>query len=205
MRKLLASLAITLSVAGLAHAQVQVEEGDPAAGREKAQVCAACHGITGISPTPAFPNLAGQQASYLAKQLVDIREGIRVVPEMAAIVANLSNQDIADLAVYFASQEPNLGQADPELAEQGRQLYRAGDLAKGIPACSACHTATGQGIGTAKFPALSGQHPQYTVSTLKDFASGERDNDPNAIMRDIASKMSVEQMEAVANYVYGLH
>lgn len=204
MIKLLVGLAITMGVAGMAHAQQEIE-GDPAVGREAAQVCAACHGANGISAVPMFPNLAGQQASYLAKQITDIRDGVRAVPQMAGIVANLSDQDITDLAAYYAELDPNLGQADPALAEQGRKLYRAGDLAKGVPACTACHTPTGQGIGTAKFPALSGQHPEYTASTLQDFASGARSNDPSAIMRDIASKMSDEEMQAVANYVYGLH
>lgn len=202
MRKLLVSLAVTLGVVSVAHAEIS---GNPSAGREKAQVCAACHGQNGISAVPTFPNLAGQQASYLAKQLIEIRDGVRNVPQMAGIVAGMSDQDMADLAAYFSTQDPNLGQADPELAEQGEELYRAGNLAKGIPACSACHTPTGKGIGTAKYPALSGQHPQYTVSTLQDFANGERSNDPNAIMRGIASKMSDAEMKAVANYVYGLH
>lgn len=202
MRKLLASLAITLGLVGTVHAQV---DGNPSAGREKAQVCAACHGQQGISAAPTFPNLAGQQPNYLFKQVVDIRDGVRPVPQMAGIVANLSDQDIADLAAYFANQPANLGQADPDLAQRGLELYKAGSLAKGIPACMACHTPTGEGINTARYPALSGQHPEYTVATLKAFANGERDNDPNAIMRDIASKMSDSDMEAVANYVYGLN
>lgn len=203
MRKLLVSLAATLGLAvGAAHAQV---EGNPSAGREKAQVCAACHGQQGISAAPTFPNLAGQQPNYLIKQIVDIRDGTRVVPQMAGIVDNLTEQDIADLAAYYANQTPNLGQADPELAQRGLELYKAGSLAKGIPACMACHMPTGEGIDTARYPALSGQHPEYTVTTLKAFANGERSNDPNAIMRDIASKMSDSDMEAVANYVYGVH
>lgn len=202
MRKLLIGLAVTLGVVGTAHAEL---DGNPSAGREKAQVCAACHGQDGISIAPNFPNIAGQQASYAFKQLIEIRDGVRNVPEMAGIVANMSDQDMADLAAYFSNQDPNLGQADPELAEQGEELYRAGSLAKGIPSCMACHTPTGSGIGTAKYPALSGQHPQYTVSTLQDFANGERSNDPNAIMQGIAAKMSDAEMEAVANYVYGLN
>lgn len=202
MRKLLIGLAVTLGVVGTAHAEL---DGNPSAGREKAQVCAACHGQDGISIAPNFPNIAGQQASYAFKQLIEIRDGVRNVPEMAGIVANMSDQDMADLAAYYSNQDPNLGQADPELAEQGEELYRAGSLAKGIPSCMACHTPTGSGIGTAKYPALSGQHPQYTVSTLQDFANGERSNDPNAIMQGIAAKMSDAEMEAVANYVYGLN
>ncbi|WP_189466857.1 c-type cytochrome [Litchfieldella qijiaojingensis] len=204
MRKLLASLAMTLSAIGVAHAQM---EGDPAAGREKAQTCAACHGQQGISPSGTFPNLAGQQASYLAKQIMDIRDGERNVPQMAGQVDDFSDQDAWDVAAFFSQQDPNLGQANPdeELVEHGRELYRAGDMAKGIPACAACHTPTGEGIGTAVYPALSGQHREYVVSTLQAFASGERSNDPNAIMQDIAAKMSDTDMEAVANYVFGLH
>ncbi|QJQ95459.1 MULTISPECIES: cytochrome c [Halomonadaceae] len=204
MRKLLASLAITMGAVGVAHAEI---DGDPAAGRAMSQVCAACHGAEGISPSPSFPHIAGQQASYIAKQLIDIRDGNRVVPEMAGIVANYSDQDAHDVAAFYAQQEPNIGQAEAadELIARGQELYRAGDMSKGIPACAACHTPTGEGIGSAVYPALSGQFPAYTVSSLQEFANAERANDPNAIMRDIAAKMSDADMEAVANYIYGLH
>lgn len=206
MRKLLAlaSLAITLSAGGVAQAELK---GDPAAGREMAQSCAACHGAEGISAVGMFPNLAGQQASYLAKQIRDIRDGNRVVAQMAGQVDNFSDQDAADVAAYFAGKTPNLGQVDvqPEVIARGQQLYRAGDIAKGIPACTACHSPTGQGIGTAAYPALSGQKTDYIVSTLKAFAAGERANDPNAIMRTIAGKMSDDDMQAVSQYVLGLH
>jgi len=206
MRKLLAlvSLAITLSAGGVAQAELK---GDPAAGREMAQSCAACHGAEGISAVGMFPNLAGQQASYLAKQIRDIRDGNRVVAQMAGQVDNFSDQDAADVAAYFAGKTPNLGQVDaqPEVIDRGEQLYRAGDIAKGIPACTACHSPTGQGIGTAAYPALSGQKTDYIVSTLQAFAAGERANDPNAIMRTIAGKMSDDDMQAVSQYVLGLH
>ncbi|KPM85666.1 cytochrome C [Vibrio alginolyticus] len=206
MRKLLASLAITMGAVGAAHADLEADA-DAAAGRDKAAACAACHGQEGISPTGAFPNLAGQQASYLAKQIMDIRDGNRVVPQMAGQVDNFSDQDAWDVAKFYADKDAALGQADPDeaLVARGRELYRAGDMAKGIPACAACHTPTGQGIGTAVYPALSGQHPEYTLATLQAFASGERANDPANIMRDITSKMSDADMEAVANYVLGLH
>ncbi|WP_152960669.1 c-type cytochrome, partial [Pseudoalteromonas porphyrae] len=188
------------------HADLEADA-DAAAGRDKAAACAACHGQEGISPTGAFPNLAGQQASYLAKQIMDIRDGNRVVPQMAGQVDNFSDQDAWDVAKFYADKDAALGQADPDeaLVARGRELYRAGDMAKGIPACAACHTPTGQGIGTAVYPALSGQHPEYTLATLQAFASGERANDPANIMRDITSKMSDADMEAVANYVLGLH
>ncbi len=207
MRKLLASLAITMGAVGAAHADLEADA-DAAAGREKAQSCAACHGPAGISPASAFPHLAGQQASYTAKQIMDIRDGHRVVPEMAGQVDNFSDQDAWDVAKFFAEQDANLGQVDPDNAEQlarGEELYRAGDLSKGIPACAACHSPTGVGIGSAAYPALSGQFVDYTVATLQDFAAGDRANDPANIMRDIAAKMSDADMEAVANYLYGLH
>ncbi|MFN2330991.1 MAG: cytochrome c [Halomonas sp.] len=206
MRKLLASLAITIGAVGAAHADLE-SDADAAAGREKAQSCAACHGPVGVSPASAFPHLAGQQMSYTAKQIMDIRDGRRVVAQMAGQVDNFSDQDAWDVAKYFAQQDANLGQADSDVAllERGEELYRAGDIARGIPACSACHTPTGQGIGSAVYPALSGQYAEYSLSTLQDFAAGARANDPANIMRDIAAKMSDDDMEAVANYVLGLH
>ncbi|MGP9765337.1 c-type cytochrome [Halomonas sp. AOP13-D3-9] len=209
MRKLLAGLAITMGAVGIAHAQTDYQaDADASAGQEMAQTCAACHGQQGISPSGAFPNLAGQQMSYLAKQIMDIRDGNRMVPQMAGQVDDFSDQDAWDVAAHFARQDANLGQTsdeDAELLARGEELYRAGDISKGIPACSACHTPTGVGIGSAVYPGLSGQHAQYTVSTLQAFASGERNNSPNNIMGDIASKMSDNDMEAVANYVLGLN
>lgn len=209
MRKLLAGLAITMGAVGTVQAQSQdlQANADPNAGRELATSCAACHGQQGISMVGSFPNQAGQQMSYLAKQIMDIRDGRREVAQMAGQVDEFSDQDAWDVAAYLANMDPNIGQAkdDAELLARGEELYRAGDMSKGIPACTACHTPTGQGIGTAVYPALSGQHAEYTVSTLQDFAAGVRRNDPNSIMRDIASKMSDRDMEAVANYVLGLH
>ncbi|MBZ9558866.1 MULTISPECIES: c-type cytochrome [unclassified Modicisalibacter] len=203
---LAAALVTVLGGAGGAWAQTPIATpGSAEAGRDKAQICSACHGAEGVSQVPAFPNLAGQQASYLAKQLADIRDGRRSVPQMAGVVAGLDDRDIADLAAYYASLPSHLGQADPALAERGRRLYKGGDPEAGLPACAACHTPTGQGLGAAGFPALSGQHPPYTRATLEAFASGTRDNDPNAIMRDIAARLSDAQIEALADYLSGLH
>ncbi|MCG6656557.1 c-type cytochrome [Halomonas campisalis] len=206
MRKLLASLALTMGAVGAAHADMEADA-DAAAGRELAQPCAACHGQTGISPAASFPHLAGQQMSYTAKQIIDIRDGHRLVPEMVGQVDDFSDQDAWDVAAFYAEQDAHVGQADPdpELIARGQELYRAGDMSKGIPACAACHTPSGEGIGSAVYPALSGQFAAYTVATLQDYASGERANDPNNIMRDIAAKMSDADMEAVANYILGLH
>ncbi|SDM93558.1 Cytochrome c553 [Vreelandella arcis] len=203
---LLVSLAISVGAISTASANPRAEA-DASAGEALATPCAACHGQAGISPTPVFPHLAGQQMSYLAKQIMDIRDGRRVVPQMAGQVDDYDDQDAWNVAAFYAGLEPHLGQADDDddLLARGEALYRAGDQDKGIPACSACHTPTGAGIGSAVYPALSGLQPDYTVSTLQDFAAGERDNDPNQIMRDIAAKMSDDDMQAVANYLYGLN
>jgi cytochrome c553 len=206
MRKLLASLAITMGALGAAHADPEADA-DASAGEELAQPCASCHGQEGMSSSGEFPHLAGQQTSYLAKQILDIRDGNREVAQMAGQVDDFSEQDAWDVAAFYAEQDPALGEAetDEELLARGEELYRAGDTAKGVPACSACHSPRGEGIGSAVYPGLSGQQVDYTLSTLQDFAAGERANDPNNIMRDIASKMSDDDMEAVANYVLGLH
>lgn len=206
MRQLLASL-IMLMAAWNAAAADTATQADVTAGREKAQPCAACHGQTGVSPSGMFPNLAGQKASYLVKQLEEIRDGGREVPQMTGQLDSFSDQDIRNVAAFYAEQTPPLGEADPdeELVAHGRELYRAGDLERGLPACSACHTPTGAGIGSAAYPALSGQKTDYTIAALRAFAEGNRDNDPNGIMRDIAAKLNERDMNALANYLLGLH
>ncbi|KPQ30949.1 MULTISPECIES: c-type cytochrome [unclassified Halomonas] len=206
MRTLLASLAIILGAVGTATANPRADA-DASAGESLAQPCAACHGQAGISSTGTFPHLAGQQMSYLAKQIMDIRDGHREVPQMEGQVDDYEDQDAWDVAAFYAEQEPHLGQAedDAELLARGEALYRAGDQEKGIPACSACHTPTGGGIGSAAYPALSGLQTDYTISALQDFAAGDRDNDPNGVMRDIATKMNDDDMQAIANYLLGLN
>lgn len=199
MKKLLFGLTLAISTAGFVHA------GNPAAGEQKAAVCAACHGADGISSVGQWPNLAGQGARYLTEQTIDIRDGRRPVPEMVGIVDNLSDQDIRDISAFYAQQSANVGQAKEELALRGRDLYRAGDIAKGIPACAACHAPNGKGNAPAAFPSVSGQNTTYAINQLKAFRSGGRDNDPNAMMRIIAEKMSDSEIEAVAEYMYGLH
>lgn len=200
MKKLLVSLAVTLGLVSFAHAA-----GDAKAGEAKAAICAACHGANGVAMIPNYPTLAGQHESYLAKQIMEIRDNVRKIPEMTGMVTNFTDQDAADVAAYFAAKPKNLGQADPALVERGKELYRAGDMAKGIPACTACHSPNAMGNAQAKYPALSGQNPAYTALALKKFRDGERVNDPNNMMRAIAAKMSDQDIEAVSNYVFGLH
>ena len=188
-----------------------VAEADAAKGAELSATCAACHGKDGNSGNPMWPKLAGQSAKYLEKQIKDFQAGAedptqgRVDASMAPMVKNLSEQDIADLSAYFSSQEKQMGAVKKEFLELGKKIYFQGDAERKVPACSACHGPTGNGLNLASYPALSGQHPDYTIKQLKAFSHGERANDANAVMRDITIRMSDQQIEAVAHFLLGLH
>jgi cytochrome c553 len=198
------ALFVALTATSSAHAQAP-RHGDAAKGRPIAEtVCAACHGVDGNSPMPVNPSLAGQHASYLYKQLADFKAGRRKNAAMSAMVANLSNDDLRNLSAYFAVQKPMAGAAkDRPLVVVGQKLYRGGNSEAGVPACSGCHSPDGAGI-PAQYPRLAGQHGEYTIAQLQSFRSGDRDNDPNAMMRMIASRLNDKDMAAVAQYLTGL-
>ena len=206
MNKLLVSLLLTLGVAGTAQAAATALVGDAAAGQAKTAVCGACHGPDGNSMAPNFPKLAGQGDRYLLKQLHEIKDGKRTVLEMTGLLANLNDQDLADIAAYYASQKNTVGAADPALVERGQALFRGGDVEKGLPACTGCHSPDGQGNAPAGFPHLGGQHASYIEKQLTDFREGDRTNDGDTmIMRGIAAKLSNKDIKALASYIQGLH
>lgn len=168
--------------------------------------CAACHGQTGVSTNPLWPNLAGQHASYLIHQLEDFKKGItRNAALMTALSASLTEQEFKDLADFYAKQPLPHGTTPEKFLKRGELLYRGGDFDKQITACIACHGPKGTGNAQAGFPVLSGQQALYTIQQLQAFKDGKRSNDLNSIMRTISSRMSQEDMEAVAYYVQGLH
>lgn len=179
--------------------------GDVAAGKQKSAACAACHGVDGNSSNAEWPKLAGQNPQYLYKQLMDYKENRRENALMAGQVAALSDQDMQDLAAYFSSQAGTPGSVDPAYVALGETVYRGGNLKTGVAACSACHGPTGVGNPAAKFPKISGQHSVYVKQQLLNYRDEQRRNDPSAMMRNIASKMSVAEIEAVSNYVSGLY
>lgn len=182
-----------------------VHAGDAEAGSSKVALCVACHGETGNSLVGSFPNLGGQGEAYILKQLVEIQNGAREVPTMAGMLDNMSEADLADIAAFYASQDRSYGAADADLVQLGESIYRFGVPRKNIAACTACHAPTGNGNGPAKFPALAGQWPEYTVQQLKAFQSGERHNDGDGkMMRTTALDMNEQEMQAVAAYIYGL-
>ena len=199
MNKLLISLLVTIGLTGVAHAA-----GDAAAGKGKAAVCSACHNADGNSVVASFPKLAGQNEKYLIKQMTEIKAGKRSVLEMTGLLDNLNEQDFADIAAYFSKQAGTVGHASKDLVEQGEKIYRAGIQSKGVAACTACHSPTGEGNGQAGFPKVGGQHAAYTEAQLTKFRKGERNNDPQGMMGTIASKLSDAEIKAVASYIQGL-
>jgi cytochrome c553 len=193
----LAGFAFTLPVSAVV--------GDPQAGQQKSAACAACHGPDGNASNGQWPNLAGQHADYLYQQLMAYKSGDRQNAVMASQVANLSEQDMHDLAAYYAGQTMKIGAANEDLLAQGRQIYRAGDAAGGVPSCAACHGPAGLGNAPANYPRIGGQNAEYVLTQLQAYAAGERTTDPNGMMRDVASSLSDEEMRAVASYVSGLY
>lgn len=214
--KKLAILCGMLFFAGHASAvsaqQAERMVGDAEAGQQKAATCAACHGQDGNSAVGDFPNIAGQGVRYFVKQLRDYQLGVETNGErgrynilMADQVVNLSEQDMYDLAAYFAGQTPETGSAPEDVIAEGQRLFLGGDVDRGITACAACHGPSGAGMGQAMFPMLSGQHAEYTKLQLEQFRSGERANDPSGMMRDIAVRLTDHDIEVLSQYIRGLY
>ena len=197
MKKILCLVLFLSSWAGCAAVNTQ-------SGQEKATMCAACHGPKGVSTNPMWPNLAGQQAAYLVKQLRDFKTGrLRHADIMMPFVASLSEDDMASLALFYSKQPPAIARGAQQDEPRGVQLYRTGDVEKKITACIACHGPTGTGNEEAGFPSLTGQHASYAIQQLQAFKENARQNDLNAIMRTISARMSMEDMKAVADYLGG--
>lgn len=173
-------------------------------GKARSAVCAGCHGPNGQAGNPVWPNLAGQSAGYIVKQLQDFKSGARKDPMMSGQAMGLSKADMEDLGAYFASLAPKKGAASKkELALKGERLYRGGNAKTKVAACMACHGPSGQGI-SPNYPAISGQNAAYSAKQLKAFKDGVRNND-NKVMTGVAFSMSLEEIEAVSEYMQGLY
>lgn len=188
-----------------AYARGNAENGQQIA----SQVCAGCHGADGNSTIPVNPVLAGQHAEYITKQLMNFKArdnmpAERSSPVMAAMVVPLSLDDMKNLGAYYTIQNPKPGAAkDKTLAEQGKRIYRGGNIDSGVPACASCHSPNGAGIPPL-YPRLAGQHAEYTVAQLRAFRTEQRANDLNSVMRGIVTRMSEKEMRAVAEFISGL-
>lgn len=165
-------------------------------------VCAACHAANGNSVITLNPKLAGQHPEYLLKQLKNFKEGMRANAVMSGMVANLTPEDMQNLAQYFAKQPIALGKAKSNgKGSLGEKIYRGGIAATQVPACASCHGANGAGL-PKQYPRLASQHADYTYQQLKAFRTGERANAP--MMAAIATKMTEAEMQAVSDYMQGL-
>ncbi len=222
MKKNLLALSLALaftSTSGILHA-----EGNISSGKEKAAACVSCHGDNGNSLVSSFPKLAQQHSSYLIKQLQAFKSGTRKNPMMSSIAMGLTDEDMIDIAAYYAEQEvsanqlPVLDDEDEDqkpaateggkktdgndkiqaIIAQGSDLYRNGDLTREVSACIACHGPFGEGNKPAAYPLLKSQHADYLIKTLTDFKTDSRSNNPENIMHMIAKKMTDEEIKAVS-------
>jgi cbb3-type cytochrome c oxidase subunit III len=217
MNRLCKALMVFQVAAGLSGIAVQARAADP----EKpdvnrgqaiaAQVCASCHGADGNSAGGAYPKLAGQHPEYLVKQLMDFKtqpgakQPARNNAIMAGMAAALSNQDMVNVAAYFAAQTPKPGYAHSKnTVPLGEKIYRAGVAERAVPACASCHGPTGQGI-PVQYPRLSGQWAEYTVAQLDAFTQGPGARNNSDVMHPIASRLSDSEIKAVSDYIAGLH
>jgi len=189
----------------------RIGSGDPVLGKEKSAFCQGCHGEAGMSVSPTFPNLAGQWADYIQKQVRNFQSHSRVNETMNQVALALDDfNNLYDIAAYFASQKQmdfNLpippGGPDKKLYLAGQQLYLHGDAENGVFRCIMCHGERGRGepLNNNLFPVIGGQYKDYLVKQLVEFKSGFRLNDHSGMMPRITSNMSRSQMEAVAYYL----
>ncbi len=167
-----------------------------------AAVCAACHSADGSRGSPANPILQGQHPAYLTKQLIEFKSGKRNNPIMKGFASTLSEDDMKNVAAFYASKQAKPGFAkDKELVALGEKIYRGGIADRAIPACSGCHSPTGAGI-PAQYPRLAGQHADYTALQLTAFRDGVRQN--SAQMTGVAAKLNDREIKALADYIAGL-
>lgn len=206
MKQTMAMVAIAGMMAASSALAETAAKGDPAKAQQIATtVCVACHAADGNSTTAANPKLAAQIPEYIAKQLADFKSGARKNPIMAGMSASLSPEDMKNLGAYFSEKKPAASSAkDQALVALGQKIFKGGNQSTGVPACAACHGPSGAGI-PVQFPRLAGQHAEYTLTQLTAFRSGERANDAAKMMRVIASKMTDQEMKAVAEYISGLN
>lgn len=195
--------------AGLAGAQTHESAilGDAAAGEGKSAVCGACHGADGNSAMAMYPKLAGQNESYIVRQLTQFKSGKRENAIMMPFASMLSEQDMHDVGAYFATKQATPGEADEAYVKRAEELYRAGDIKLGVPACMACHGPAGRGMAGSAYPQLAGQWTDYVSAVFAGWRSGVTwgDDEHAAIMPDIAKRLSEQDIAALASYMQGLH
>jgi cytochrome c553 len=198
-----AKLVAALSMVALLGSAPAFAAGSVEAGQAKSATCGACHGMDGNSLNPEWPNLAGQHAGYIEHQLRAFKSGERKNDLMSPMAMILSDEDMADLAAFFASQKARGGETEPSKLALGERVYRAGNVQKGVIACAG-HGPNGRGNPLSGYASIQGQHAVYVANQLRAYRSGARATDPNQMMRNVAALLSDEEIDAVASYVQGL-
>lgn len=197
-----ALLALFLAGPALAAESKPAFKPDAGKGQTVAATCIACHTADGSRGSPANPILQGQHPEYLVKQLREFKAGKRKNTIMSGMVATLSDEDMQNVAAFYATAKAKPGFAkSKETVSLGEKIYRGGIMDRQVPACAGCHSPTGAGI-PAQYPRIGGQHGDYTEAQLVAFRSGARGNNPQ--MAAIAGKMNDREIKAVADYIAGL-
>ena len=202
---LLGALPLTALLALPVHAATPAPTAQPDLAKGQAistQICGACHTADGSRGSPANPIIAGQHPEYLVKQLQEFKSGKRNNPVMKGFASTLSDDDMRNVAAFYASKSAKPGFAkDKELVRLGERIWRGGIAEKAVPACAGCHSPNGAGI-PAQYPRLAGQHADYSEAQRNAFRSGLRAN--SAQMTAIAARLSDREIKAVSDYVAGL-
>jgi len=168
-----------------------------------ATVCGACHTNDGSRGLPTYPILQGQHADYLVKQLIEFKSGKRDNAIMKGMASGLSDEDMRNVAAFYASKTAKPGQSKkPATVALGQKIWRGGIAEKNVPACAGCHGPAGAGL-PAQYPRLAGQHAEYAGAELGLFRSGQRANNP--AMMTIAARLSDAEIAAVSDYLEGLN
>jgi cytochrome c553 len=185
--------------------QLRTGEGDPAEGEAKAQLCQGCHGEKGNSTETLIPKLAGQYSNYIAKELRNYQAGVRTHQIMNAMSATVSDDDLADIAAYFASQKKMSGES-PSDNQIGKHLFLKGDTSRAVIGCVNCHGTNGKGKlpATSMFPVIGGQHKDYLRKQITNFREKDRTNSASGVMNNITKLLSDEEIDALADYISGL-
>lgn len=181
-------------------------KGDPVAGQEKAALCQGCHGETGNSTETLIPKLAGQYGNYIAKQVRNYQAGIRTHQIMGAVAATVTEDELSDIAAFFAHQPMMNGGGTGANNQLGKDLFLNGDMSRMLVACAQCHGVTGKGKtpDNSAFPVLGGQHKDYLLGQLINFRLGDRSNSPGGVMNIMVQRLTDTELEALADYISGL-
>jgi cytochrome c553 len=194
MRCRFVAVTVALGLSALASASVRAADA-VAEGKEKAAVCAGCHGDNGISQTENIPSLAGQPDQFIQWQLVFFRGGARKNELMQPIAEQVTNEDVRSLGAYFAQLAPPQGAKpddNPDLSQKGAQAAVG-------RRCASCHGDSF--AGTKAVARLAGQREEYLVKALHDYKSGVRTGGAGAAMTDVAYPLSDEEITALAHYL----